>query len=246
LEPHTYQLAAAVEDRHWWFRGRRSVLRALLDRHLGAGPQGRDILEVGCGNGGNLALLAAYGRVFAVELDDAARARAVQRGLARVETGQLPGALPFPGQRFDLIAALDVLEHVEDDEASLRALRERLKPGGLALLTVPAYQWMWGANDRVSHHLRRYSGDGLRSLLARSGFAPDYFGHFNTLLFPLAVAQVKLGRVLQADRYAGVRIPPAPLNRLLEGVFSLERFIAPRFSLPYGLSLVALARAGRE
>jgi SAM-dependent methyltransferase len=246
VDPQTYTLASEVEEKHWWFRGRRSVLRALLDRHLRGTPQARDILEVGCGNGGNLALLSRYGKLFAVELDDAARARAVQRGLATIEAGQLPGALPFAGQRFDLIAALDVLEHIEDDEASLRALRERLKPGGQVLLTVPAYPWMWGPNDRVSHHVRRYSRHEFRSLIARSGIALEYLGHFNTLLFPLAVAQVKLGPLLQAGRHAGLRIPPRPLNRLLEGLFSLERFIVPRFALPYGLSLVAVARAGRD
>jgi len=245
MEPQAYALASEVEERHWWFRGRRAVLRALLDRQVGGSRDPRQVLEVGCGNGGNLALLARYGEVFAVELDDAARERAARRGVATVEAGGLPGGLPFAGRRFDLVAALDVLEHVADDAAALGALADRLKPGGLLLLTVPAYRWMWGPNDDISRHVRRYAPAEARALVERAGLALDYFGHFNTILFPLAVAQVKLAPWLPGDRYAGLRLPPRPLNRLLEGAFALERFIAPRFALPYGLSLVALARAAR-
>jgi SAM-dependent methyltransferase len=242
VDPKAYRLAAEAEDRHWWFRGRRSVLQALLDRHLGGGRSGRSVLEVGCGNGGNLALLARYGELFAVELDEAARSRASARGIGTVEPGGLPDALPFPGRRFDLVAALDVLEHVEDDAGALGALKARLKPGGLLLATVPAYEWMWGPNDDVSRHLRRYSRKAFLDLLGRSGLALEHFGHFNTILFPLALAQVKLAPTLRADRYAAVRVPPSALNGLLHAAFALERFMVPRFQLPYGLSLVALAR----
>ena len=246
MNPDAYTLAAQAEERHWWFCGRRSVLRAILDHFLSEPSKARDILEIGCGNGGNLALLSTYGNLFAVELDDAARKRAVARGLAKVEEGQLPRALPFPGKRFDIIAALDVLEHVPDDEDSVRALGERLKPGGLLLLTVPAYQWLWGHHDEVSHRVRRYSRTMLQLLLERNGFTVKYCGYFNTLLFPFAVAQIKLAPIIHTDRFDAIRIPPRLLNRTLQAVFSLERLLVPRFSLPYGLSLIAVAQANQS
>lgn len=243
MNPDVYASAAQAEESHWWFRARRSILRAVLDKFFRGQPGPREILEVGCGNGGNLALLASYGNVYAVELDQGARSRAAARGLARVEAGNLPRALPFPGRRFDLIAALDVIEHVEEDGDSVRSLGERLKPGGLLLLTVPANPWLWGRLDEVSHHVRRYTRDGLLSLLRTNGFAVRHCSYFNTLLFPAAIAQIKLAQLARPRAYDPVRVPPWPLNGALESVFALERLLLPRFSLPFGLSLIAVAQA---
>src|SRR6185295_8928433 len=120
MDEQTYQVAAEVENDHWWFRGRRRILAAVIETQLRAGHGPRRILEVGCGNGGNLELLARWGTVFAVEKDDTARARASRRGVATVERGWLPDTIPFPRRSFDLIVLLDVLEHVEDDTAAVR------------------------------------------------------------------------------------------------------------------------------
>lgn len=237
MNPDTYAAAARSEDRHWWFSARRQILGAVLDRFL-TGPAARLVLEVGCGNGGNLPLLARYGEVFAVEMAEDARARAAARGLARVEAGALPGALPFEGVAFDVVAALDVMEHVADDRAAVAALRARLKPGGLLLLTVPAFMWLWSRHDEISHHRRRYALGALTALVRRGGFEVAHATYFNTVLFPLGVAHIKLSRWLTADAHSGLRVPPQPLNALLRTLFAAERHLVPRLSLPFGISIL--------
>ena len=245
LEPETCSLAAKVEDEHWWFCGRRAILRSVLDRYAPAGRGTRTILEVGCGSGGNLPLLAAYGSVVAVELDDAARSRASGRGVGRVEKGWLPDGLPFGTERFPLVAALDVLEHVEDDREALRALRGRLTPTGVLIVTVPAYRWLWGRHDEASHHRRRYTRRGLGSVLTEVGFQVLYATYFNAVLFPVAAAYVKLGGFFRGAASLALSTPPGPVNQLLRAIFSVERLLIPRVSLPYGVSLLVCCRPGR-
>jgi SAM-dependent methyltransferase len=155
MERQAYDIAAGIENDHWWFSGRRRLLAAVLERHLPRSDAPRRILEIGCGNGGNLELLAGFGQVFAAEKDDAARERASARGIGHVERGWLPDAIPFGGESFDLIAAFDVLEHIEDDRGAVRALRDRLGARGVLIATVPAYRWLWSEHDTLSQHVRR-------------------------------------------------------------------------------------------
>ncbi|HKA39129.1 MAG TPA: class I SAM-dependent methyltransferase [Burkholderiales bacterium] len=237
MTPETYALAAQAEEEHWWFSARRSILRAVLDRYL-APASDRALLELGCGNGGNLALLARYGKLCAVEMDDGARRRAAARGIAAVEPGALPDAIPFAGQQFDVVAALDVLEHVADDRAALAAMRAKLKRGGYLLLTVPAFRWLWSRHDEASRHQRRYSKGELVRLVESAGFEVTHSTYFNTLLFPLAVAYIKLSGRVTADADHGLRIPPRPLNALLRGIFSAERHLVPKLALPFGVSIL--------
>ncbi len=241
MEAQTYEIAARVEDDHWWFRGRRQILTAVLDRYVPPGGASRRVLEVGCGNGGNLTLLAAYGSVFAVEKDDQARERAYSRGVGTVERGWLPDMIPFADTSFDVIAALDVLEHVDDEPAAVHALRDRLSGGGVLIATVPAFEWLWSAHDVSSHHLRRYTRGRLVTLLRSAGLRVLYCGYFNALLFPLAVVNVKLGRLVSRDVYRGIHVPPRAMNRALESIFTIESRLVPRMRLPFGLSIVACA-----
>jgi SAM-dependent methyltransferase len=241
MNPNAYTAAASVEDRHWWFSGRREIIDAVLRRFLAPQDDCR-ILEIGCGNGGNLPLLARYGAVYAVELDDDARARAAARGVARVEAGALPDPLPFPGLTFDVIAALDVLEHVADDRRALGAVRARLTPRGLLVLTVPAYMWLWSGHDEISHHHRRYAAGGLVRLVESAGFEVAHASYFNTLLFPLGVART-LSAWLGAGAAPGLRIPPGGVNEVLHAVLAAERHLVSRASLPFGMSIVVCGRA---
>ncbi len=232
---------SAQEGSHWWFVARRAILDRLIRTaiHL---PADARILEAGCGTGGNLALLASHGKVDALERDTDARAHASALGLARVEGGSLPDAIGFEDERYDLIALLDVLEHVEEDGATLAALRARLARGGRILLTVPAMPWLWSEHDVLHHHKRRYTRHGLRRVAEAAGLKVEALGYFNSLLFPLAVGSRTLHRLLR--RKGGLDRQPHPLvNGALRRIFAWERHLLPRVRLPAGLSLYAILSA---
>jgi SAM-dependent methyltransferase len=241
MNPDVYKLASESEEKHWWFSARRDILRSVLDRFCPRGSP-RQLLEVGCGNGGNLPMLAEYGNLWAIEVDDDSRKRASSRGIAKIEKGWLPDGMPFDNASFDVIAALDVLEHVPDDEAAVNALRSALVSKGLLLVTVPAYMWLWSRHDDLTHHKRRYSLKQIENLLKRSGFDVLYSSYFNTLLFPFAVARIKLTDLFDGDPLSAVRIPAPPLNDCLRAIFRCERHLVPRTSLPFGISIVVCGR----
>jgi SAM-dependent methyltransferase len=156
-----------------------------------------------------------------------------------------PGArLPFADGAFDLVTALDVIEHIDDDVAALGELRRVLRPGGRLLVAVPAFTFLWGRQDEVSHHRRRYTRATLARALAQAGFAVVRESYFNTLLFP-PIAAVRLGRRLlrrPGRRQSDFELGPARLNGLLGAVFGAEAALVARTDLPFGVSLLALAR----
>lgn len=190
-------------------------------------------------------MLARFGEVSAFELDAGARQAARARGFS-VEAGALPEAHPFLQEAFDLIALFDVLEHVREDFESLVALRRQLRPGGLFILTVPAFPFLWSAHDARHHHFRRYRRGPLRHALLRAGFRVERISYFNTWLFP-AIASVRLvKKALRSPGSDAEHLPPLWLNGFLESLFSSERHFLLRGALPFGVSLVAMATAGPE
>lgn len=240
MELAAYQSLRDSQDRHWWFVGRRRIVARLIQRFANLPAKAR-VLEAGCGYGGNLAMLGALGDVHAFEFDDDAREHAATLLRRPVAYGRLPDSIGFDNDRFDLIAMLDVLEHIDDDLGSLRTLGERLAPGGSLLLTVPAVPWLWSDHDVLHQHKRRYTRAVLTERLHEAGYEIAGIGYFNTLLFPLALAQRLLARLLgggEVDHSA----PPEPLNGVLTGIFSLESKLVGRVPFPIGLSLFAVAR----
>jgi SAM-dependent methyltransferase len=234
MDPSAYREMADTEGRHWWFTGRRAILQSLISRLKL--PRSARIVEIGCGTGGNLDMLAAFGRVSAMEADDGARAIALEKtgGRFEIRAGRCPGDIPFPRRSFDLVCLFDVLEHIEEDVATLQAIGALLASGGHALLTVPAYRWLWSAHDEFLHHKRRYTASELRRKIgAAGGLRVSELSYFNTLLFPLAAA----ARLLKVN---GTAVPAPPINRLFHAVFSAERFLVGRLPLPFGVSLVAV------
>ena len=246
MDVGAYSLAAQAEDEHWWYCGRRAVLKSVLDRFAPKDHRSLNILEVGCGNGGNLPLFSTYGKVFAVELDDLARARASNRGIGDVEKGFLPDSIPFEGGRFDLVTALDVIEHVKDDGKAAQSLCRLLAPKGLLVVTAPAYMWLWSQHDEFSHHERRYTRAQLVSLMKGQGLKIHYSTYFNTLLFPIAAMRIMLYKLIKKHPSSAMRTPSALVNRLLNAVLFCESVVIPRVSLPYGLSILICASSGEQ
>jgi SAM-dependent methyltransferase len=241
MERVVYEQMAELDDRHWWYRARREVLAALIRREAKP-PKGAKILELGCGTGHNLAMLSGFGYVDGLELDEEARTLSEKRLGRKVMSAPLPELAGVPDRGYDLIGAFDVIEHIADDGAALDSIAEKLKPTGKFVMTVPAHQWMWSAHDVVNHHKRRYSKRSLKALIDASPMKLQKIGYFNSLLFPLAVAQ-RAASKLRGDEDADVRLPPAPLNAALEKAFAAERYLVGRLPLPPGLSLFAVASA---
>jgi SAM-dependent methyltransferase len=240
MERAVFDRMAELDQHHWWFLARRRILEALIRRVVRPAHKAR-ILEVGCGTGHNLAMLKMFGRVDASELDHGARAVANKRLPRRVKQAKLPDLSMFERNGYDLIALLDVLEHVPDDLASLRAIHRRLKPGGALLLTVPANPWMWSAHDAAHHHFRRYTRKQLEQLFLRSGLEVQLLSYFNTLLFPLVAAARVAAKMLGRDS-ANDTLPGEAVNAVLNKVFGLEAGIVGRLPMPFGVSLVAVVR----
>jgi SAM-dependent methyltransferase len=246
MDPSLYPRMAEVEDAHWWFASRRAIVDHILDRlNL---PGDASILEPGCGTGGNFAMLARRGQLFALDADESAVGFARARGTAQVERGALPDQIPFGERRFDLVLMTDVLEHLDDEAGTLRALRARLRSGGWLLMTVPAMPWLWSDHDVTHHHRRRYRANELRSLVSGAGFDVTYLSYYNFMLFPIIAGARIWQRLQQHDRVAAngrhdLTMPSPAMNSILQRIFSSERHLIGRARVPLGVSLIVVARA---
>jgi SAM-dependent methyltransferase len=241
VDPHIYQQMRSLEDRHWWFSSRRRIVGQILS--LVNLPKQARILDAGCGTGGNLNFLSQFGEVTGVELDNGAAALARDRGNCTILKGSLPDKMPFAGQQFDLIVLLDVLEHIDDDKASLRTLQNLLVPRGFLVLTVPAFPFLWSMHDKEHHHKRRYRAKGLQEIIESAGLRIQYLSYFNTWLFPL-VAAIRLARRVVPASEVGhdINLPKPLINRMLKALFSSERHWIGQHRMPFGVSLLAVAR----
>ncbi|TIS60158.1 class I SAM-dependent methyltransferase [Mesorhizobium sp.] len=240
MELDAYRNMAATEDEHWWFCGRRAIAEAVI-RSLDL-PEGAHIVEIGAGTGGNIRMLEQFGAVTAVEMSDLAREIAGEKIGRDLLAGHLPDNIPVAPRSCDLICLFDVLEHVAEDEASLTAIRQMLKPGGQVILTVPAHQWLWSTHDVGLHHMRRYSRNLLRQRIEKAGFAIDLLSYTNAALFPVAALARLVDRVRKPARPSGQATPPKPVNAAMKAIFSAEARVVPNATLPFGVSLLAVFR----
>ena len=241
MERRLFDQMAAEDGTHWWYTARRRVLESVIRRHAAPPPGGR-VLEVGCGTGHSLPMLARWGRVDATEPDGPARAVAERRLGRPVSATTLPDMPGIERGAFHLVALLDVLEHLDDDHAALLTLRALLAPGGRLLVAVPAHPWMWSEHDVANHHRRRYTHAALAAVLAKAGLRVELLQPMNSLLFPLAVlgrGAAKLTRRKLTDEAQA----PTLLNPVFDRVFGWEAYLVGRVPMPPGLSLVAVASA---
>jgi SAM-dependent methyltransferase len=245
MERTTYEAEAEVERTHWWFEGRRAILTRFLAALKPPLPPGAWVLDVGCGTGANGPALAEGGR-FAVGLDFSLVPLGLQGATGRGHAARLRGdatRLPFRDGAFDMVVALDVLEHIDDDRAAAAELVRVLRPGGVLLVFVPALRLLWGLQDEVSHHRRRYGRAELQRLIAGTGVRIERLTFFNTILFaPILAARLAM-RVLPRGQVASENQIGGPIsNALLKAIFLAEAPLLDRLDLPIGVSLACVAR----
>ncbi len=240
MQREVFDRMAELDSTHWWYVARRQILDALIEREVRP-DRGARILEIGCGTGHNLPMLQRFGTVEAAELDPEARKLAEQRLGRPIHVDALPDLADKVDGKFDLIALLDVLEHVADDRGALAAIRRMLKPGGALLVTVPINKWMWTAHDEAHHHHRRYAPAEIAALAREAGLGVQLLSPFNSLLFP-PIAAVRLLGKLTGKESADDRMPSAMVNGLFKTIFGLEKHLLGRLPLPFGVSLVAVLR----
>ena len=242
MQQHTYAIMNRVEDSHWWFVGRRLILESFLkDIVCKLKTKSAKILDVGCGTGANLEMLAQFGESMGVDVSPDALEFCRKRGFNQVKQG-LAENLPFDNENFDLVTALDVVEHLDDDLAGLREMHRVLKESGRALVFVPAFMFLWGVQDDVSHHRRRYTRKQIVERLSQAGFEVERATYANITFF----APILLGRALM--KITGFRpasennLTVSSLNGFLGSIFGAERFWLKTANFPFGVSIVVVAK----
>lgn len=245
MEEVAYRQFVDLEEKHFWFVGRRRIFFHLLDREL----NGRDdlkVLDVGCGAGGMLGPLSRYGDVTGLDVSEELVELCHSRGFEQVVVGDAYD-LPAESGSIDVVTLFDTIEHIPDDVRVLEQCREALAPGGLVFLSVPAYQFLYAQNDTLVHHQRRYTASGVRTKLRRAGLTPTKVTYFNTLLFPAILPAVLAKKV--KERWSAPdgttnlshEMPPI-LNRALAWTMGGERHFLSRYSFPFGHSIIGMAR----
>lgn len=244
MHQEMYPHIQKVEQTHWWYVARRKIIFDWVWRVLAdyGSPQ---LLDVGCGTGFNLEVLRSHGCNQVTGLDFSAEALSFcrSRHLTRLicSDGARP---PLRGQSFDVVIALDLIEHLADDCQALGELAHLLKPGGALIIFTPAFNFLWGLQDEVSQHYRRYTAAELRQKVMQAGLIIDKLTYANTFLFPFIWA----GRLVL--RWRGNKIQgtsendlhPAWSNHLLQAIFAAERPLLRYLNFPFGVSLLCVAR----
>lgn len=232
-----------MEDRHWWFRGRRSVIWALLG-HADLGPSPR-ILDAGCGTGRNLVEFGSLGPAAGVDPSPDAVELCRRRGLHDVQCAGLE-ALPYGAGEFDLLLACDVLEHVPDDAIALKELLRVADVGANLVVTAPAYQWLWTDHDVQLHHFRRYTMKTMRKRVHAAGWDVVYATYFNSILLPAVAAARVVNRGRSRSGHTDLDRTPDLLNGVLAQPMRLEAVLLSHgVRFPAGISLGLVCRKDR-
>lgn len=240
MKASVYAVEAEVEETHWWFAGRKTLFRKVI-QDTGTATHA-PVLDVGTGTGSNLRLLKKMGflNVTGVDQSDDAIRFCAEKGLGAVEKGDVCG-LPFAADHFQLILATDIIEHV-DHTLALKELFRVLSPDGTAIFTVPAFQMLWGLQDELSHHKRRYTKRQMERVVQGTGFRIVDSFYFNYLLFPPIWVARQVIRLLDLKLESENQINTPWINRVLTALFHFDVLTAPRLKPPFGVSIMVVAR----
>ena len=241
MRESVYAVDASLERHHWWYVGRRKLFGRFI-HELGIEPDS-PILDIGTSSGTNLRMLRemGFGDVTGLDFSEEAIRFCAQNGLGTVRLGDI-SAMPFADGTFSLVLATDIIEHVDDDLLALTEVARVLKPGSTALITVPAFPALWGFQDDVSLHKRRYRMGPLLSRIRAAGLEPREHFHFNYLLFGPIWSVRQLMKLWRHSFRSESEVNSPLLNRVLTKIFSLDVMTAPRLSPPFGVSIMVLAQ----
>ena len=243
MQQHTYEIMNRVEDSHWWFVGRRAILESFLKEIVASRKSqvsSPRILDVGCGTGANLEMLANFGEAEGVDVSDDALEFCRLKNL-KAHKG-LAEKLPFADESFDLVTALDVVEHLDDDVSGLKEMNRVLKSGGKTLIFVPAFMWLWGVQDDISNHRIRYTKRQIVERLEKAGFEIERATYANWTFFAPILAGRTLMKITGIKPESENNVNISALNGIFGKLFSAERFWLKNFNFPFGVSIVIVAK----
>lgn len=243
MQQHTYAIMDEVEGSHWWFVGRRKILESFLGSivsRLPASDSRLRILDVGCGTGANLEMLAQYGEAEGVDVSDDALEFCKQKGL-KAQKG-LAETLPYEDDTFDVTTALDVIEHLDDDIGGLNEMYRVTKRGGYSLIFVPAFMWLWGVQDDISNHRIRYTRSQIVDRLQKAGYKVERATYANWTFFTPILAGRTIMKLTGLKPESENNVNVSALNGLFGSIFGAERFWLRNFNFPLGVSIVVVAK----
>jgi SAM-dependent methyltransferase len=241
MDHAAYAVESEVEQTHWWFVVRRKLFRKVIDGLCL--PTDAAILDIGTSTGTNLRMLREmnFTNFQGLDFNDEAIRWCAEKGLGNVKKGDVC-KIPFDDTKFDLVPATDIIEHVANDIEALCEIRRVLKPSGLAIVTVPAFQSLWGLQDDVAHHLRRYTHSELTARLKASGFTILQSFYFNFRLFiPIWIAR-QLIRAFKPRLQSENQLNSPIINIVLSTIFTFDIAYAAKLQIPFGVSILALVR----
>lgn len=240
-----YERMYRFEDTYWWFVARRHLITSLLDGWYVRDGQS-EILDIGCGTGAMLDELAPFGHVTGADFAPEALAFCRQRGSHYPLTRADVRRLPFASDSFDVVTAMDIIEHIDNDKAASAEIFRVLRPGGRLFVTVPAFQSLWSEHDEALHHYRRYTVPHLKDLFQRVGFAVPKMSYTVTSLFPLIWTYRQISNQLPRRRAKGEKKAnlvnfSQPVNAALLALSEWESALVRRMNLPFGVTVVCVA-----
>lgn len=232
MGPKEFEDMYLLEDRQWWFKAKRELVLKMFDRY---GRKEGVLLDVGCGTGINLNAFGQMTRVIGCDYSKEALKFTRKRGnyhLVRADARNLP----FKNNSFDSVTALDLLEHVDDDEKAIKNIYRVLNRHGILIITVPANKFMWTNHDVISDHKRRYSQNEIKSKLQKCGFKIEKISYWNSILFLFTLLYKFL------NKKSHVQPAPKPINFVLFKLMQLDNFLVEKTKLPFGVSILCVAR----
>jgi SAM-dependent methyltransferase len=241
MRDEMYDQHYAVQKDHWWFVVKEKIVMDVIERFCPRSSD-RHILDAGCGPGLMLEGLKGLGHIYGMDFSDKAVQYSRGKKIGDIRQGDLPNHFPFTNLKFDLILALDLIEHIDEDVESLRVLRNALKPNGKLIITVPAFPFLWSKHDDMNQHKRRYTRVELTKKLELASLRIEQITYYNTFLFLPVLFIRAVQRIFKIESYSDLKVPSTRINNALKFVFGLERGLLKRGGrFPFGVSLMSVA-----